>query len=512
MQALLRAGVSLRPKTWHETPVLVTAAGLGHVEIVRALITAGANVNNGYDRLPLHIAAENGHLSVVQLLLQSGAYIHGTEENGRTALMAAASGGYLPVVQYLVEQGANLQATSKGETALTVAAKKEQPQIYRYLHSLMHSQHLGTDSFAVPTKTFETVSSSPQAVTPSAATMGTEQESRFIHSMSDRIQPSSMVHPLIEDLLTAAADGQLTRLQAAIAELSNPRRDINRLGITGRSALSTAIQAEHIAIVEALLDAGADPNQPDTLTRSLKIANYPLMVAAQVQSSIHRCDFLKLLIRQGARINQVDRDGRTALMHAIDCNHLDAIKTLIAAGSDLEIRNHAGETPLTQAQMLGNRAAATLVKQAMAQQVQAGSLIQAITQNQINTVRQMLQAGADPNSHTDSLTALSQAAANGFVSIAKLLIAAGADLNYVAEATALPPLIYAAYRGQLAMVETLLVAGADVFIRASGNLNALEYAQLGKQQRRNAGKPFDAIIDQLKSYGLTASAEAQLNN
>lgn len=52
VKALLQAGAAPNPSVWYQTPVLVTAARKGYVEIVRELIAAGANVNRGLDELP----------------------------------------------------------------------------------------------------------------------------------------------------------------------------------------------------------------------------------------------------------------------------------------------------------------------------------------------------------------------------------------------------------------------------------------------------------------------------
>jgi ankyrin repeat protein len=135
VEALLKSGVSFRPANWYDTPVLVTAAAKGYTDIVQALIIAGANVNSGYDRLPLHIAAEQGHLAVVQHLLNSGACLHDREESGRTALMCAAAGGHLPIVQTLIARGANANAACRGETALMLAAQNGHQAVYQFLQA-----------------------------------------------------------------------------------------------------------------------------------------------------------------------------------------------------------------------------------------------------------------------------------------------------------------------------------------------------------------------------------------
>ncbi len=64
------------------------AALAGHLEVVRTLIDAGANVNyrtvDTY-RTPLHHAALNGHTEIVQLLLDAGAKTGERDKEERTA-------------------------------------------------------------------------------------------------------------------------------------------------------------------------------------------------------------------------------------------------------------------------------------------------------------------------------------------------------------------------------------------------------------------------------------------
>ena len=56
-------------------PALIVAAQNGYLEIVKCLISAGANINcyiNNY-RTPLTLAAQNGHAEIVAILIAAGA-------------------------------------------------------------------------------------------------------------------------------------------------------------------------------------------------------------------------------------------------------------------------------------------------------------------------------------------------------------------------------------------------------------------------------------------------------
>jgi hypothetical protein len=91
---------------------LMTAALLGHTEIVQLFLEKGADVNakdnDGWTALM--IAAEKGHSEIVQLLLEKGADVNAKDNDGVTALMFAAANGHTEIVQLLLEKGADVNA------------------------------------------------------------------------------------------------------------------------------------------------------------------------------------------------------------------------------------------------------------------------------------------------------------------------------------------------------------------------------------------------------------------
>jgi ankyrin repeat protein len=70
---------------------LYAAARNGHLEIVQALLKAGASVNkaNHLGETPLYIAAENGHVKIVRTLIEAGADVNVPDNKGLTPLQAA---------------------------------------------------------------------------------------------------------------------------------------------------------------------------------------------------------------------------------------------------------------------------------------------------------------------------------------------------------------------------------------------------------------------------------------
>jgi len=80
---------------------LMDAASQGHVDIVRLLMSHGADANaqSACGNSALMYSCSAGHEDVVQELLKVGANVEDNNENGHTPLMEAASAGHVGVAK-----------------------------------------------------------------------------------------------------------------------------------------------------------------------------------------------------------------------------------------------------------------------------------------------------------------------------------------------------------------------------------------------------------------------------
>jgi uncharacterized protein len=114
LRVALALGGSVRNVTSrYDGTALIAAAHLGHVEVVRLLIAAGApldHVNNlGWTALIESIVLGNGgahHTETLRLLVEAGANVNLADHDGRTPWVLARSRGYDAMVKVLEEADA----------------------------------------------------------------------------------------------------------------------------------------------------------------------------------------------------------------------------------------------------------------------------------------------------------------------------------------------------------------------------------------------------------------------
>jgi len=132
VKILVSAGADVNVKDkYGQTALILTASwptGFDRLDIVKLLIEAGADVNiknnYGYTAL-MRESSDYANMHIIRYLVKSGADIHAKANDNETALMIAAENGQLAVVSFLISKGADINAKNKeGMTALTLAQKK----------------------------------------------------------------------------------------------------------------------------------------------------------------------------------------------------------------------------------------------------------------------------------------------------------------------------------------------------------------------------------------------------
>ena len=190
---------------------------------------------------------------------------------------------------------------------------------------------------------------------------------------------------------------------------------------------------------------------------------------------------VRTLVKSGADVNAKSGDGSTPILWAVDHSNIEIARVLVGAKARVDVPNDFGITPLLHASRTGDAAMVDLLLRAganpsLAHPEGATPLMAAANSGSVAAVRALLARGVDVN-QTDKFqnaTALMWAAAEGHVDVAGLLLEAGADANKQAAVTSLTQrknadhptggftaLMWAARNGNDAMVRRLIKGGAN---------------------------------------------------
>jgi ankyrin repeat protein len=146
---------------------------------------------------------------------------------------------------------------------------------------------------------------------------------------------------------------------------------------------------------------------------------------------------LRVLLKQGADVNEVQGDGMTALHWAASRGNLAATRMLVSAGARLDpVTRNGNYTPLHLAAQNGRA----------------------------ETVKALLAAGANVNATTSSggASALHFAASSGDAATIDALVDKGASVNVREAAFSQTPLMWAAAANRVSAITALIKRGADV--------------------------------------------------
>lgn len=178
-------------------------------------------------------------------------------------------------------------------------------------------------------------------------------------------------------------------------------------------------------------------------------------------------DLVDRLLRAGAKVDAADDHGVTPLMRACENGNAELVDRLLGAGANVNASQSSGVTPLMIAARSGNVGAvkALVAKgaqvNAVVKETQQNALMWATAEGHVDIVRTLVENRADLRAGSKrGFTPLLHAARNGDIETAKVLLAAGVDVNETgSDGTHALPLSIISGREEMAMF--LLERGAD---------------------------------------------------
>ncbi|KAK3237696.1 hypothetical protein CYMTET_52248 [Cymbomonas tetramitiformis] len=507
VQSLIARGANVNTLNMHErTPLFLAAVGR-HVEVVNTLLSCGL-VNDVSPRdecgsTPLQWAVRIGAVEVVSALLKAGADVgDATDENNWTALHEASQQDLVDMAALLMAHGALVteQGTcvredgcQDGRTPMHIAIFCNHHAVLRVL-ARGNGARLQMHDCDHPAPLHMAIKYDHAASTEALIEAGADLEGRNLD------KGMTALH-------LAASYGHTTTMEI----LLRAGADVTAVDRYGETPLHSAARNGHAAVSEILLRAGADMTAEDNYGKT------PLHSAA---GNGHAA-VLEFLLRAGADVNSQMNGWRshntgTPLHWAAGNGHIAAIEILLQAGADMAAADKHGNTPLHWAAEEGHIAASEALFKAgfsldietpmMSKKYDRNTLLHfAAEHGYLATLVQFVQAGADVDApdpggdtplcyaafhgqtafveallqvrctgglrqrhfrkqikraHEGHGTPLHWAALNGNVDTVKALLQAGVAPN-AKNVRGDTSLHWAAYTGETATVQALLQAGAD---------------------------------------------------
>lgn len=432
---------------------LIHSASSGDTAQLAAALEEGAGSDTRDERgtTALMLAAERGHVAVVRALLAAGADPNAERPGGITPLMHAAASGNAEIATLLLDAGARVDARAAGSglTALRVAVATASPEITRALLAA------GAD-------------------------------------------PGEQDDEGARLLFTAAGAGSVPLLELLLA----PDEDVNHKRADGHTALDVALERQHWAAAQYLVEHGArldaSVTGKDGVLRKL-LELEPVLQPRKANTLVQVADMpsaelFRAVLAQGASTSFKDEEGNTLLMLAARRHHVTAVEALLAAGVDVHARNAEGDTALAIASgkseyeliVVGIGLALGEDRESLLRVVfrpASRSSESASTARRLHVARMLLAAKADANSaDAGGNTPLMEATRTGDAELVTMLLAAGARVN-ARNGAGNTPILHAAQFGLHDIATELLMARADLSVRDSEGRLPLDLARAGGHQK-----------------------------
>lgn len=226
---------------------------------------------------------------------------------------------------------------------------------------------------------------------------------------------------------------------------------------------------KHRMLLTVLLAAGEDV---DVAAQGAGEGVTALMIAVHRGKSA----VVKQLLAAGADVNRREiSNERTALHYATQKGHTDIVTLLLKAGADTTAVDLLGHSPINLAARTNHSEIVTIIQKFVQEKLDS-ELLHAAKRRKGERMRQLLAAGASPNSQDSSgNTALIWAANRGFLDAVSELLKRGAQVN-AKNKQGSSALTEAALSGSAAVVRVLLDNDADPMVVASDGSTALHRA------------------------------------
>ena len=389
------------------------------------------DVGTAISWIQLHAACFQENIQHVKFLLDTCTDVNHVSSAGHTPLHIAVSKSNIDLVTLLLDQDVNVNCvTIDQRTPLHIAVDQRNETIIQKL--LTHE--------ADPS-----LKDSPGNTSLHLAVKG--EAKPVIRKTGDRSPFPSFYHIC-----------SIQTIQAII----DHGADVNAVNNRGKTPLWFACCDGQDSFVKILLDIGADPNIAD------KFGDSCLHAAIHGHCST---ETIQKILDHDAHVNAVNKDGASPLLLACSTAQTEAVKLLLGAMADPNIAYADGDTSLHTA------IAGDCSNETIQEIIDHGAHVNAMNKRgrtalllgcfyrQMDSVKVLLEAGADPTIADEEGFSCVHAAIDGYCSkdILQALIDHGAHIDATRK-DGTNALLRACITGQSESVSFLVETGADVSI------------------------------------------------
>ncbi len=290
---IIDLGCDINPLNNDQWTPLAIAASYNKSESVSVLLKAKAdsNIPNFQKRTPLMWATQFGHIEIVKKLIENGSTIDVTDTNGMSPLLDSIEFKRWDITELLLISGANPNLTNRMDkhNPLSLAETTGNNQIIDILKS--NGAFFHSKSFVPPDTVRKKILNGNKK--------NIEEQ--------NTLKYKSMEETAFKEKCSTCSKKELNELLLEVSESGS------------------------LIIIKEILDHGVNIEVKDK-----ELGSTTLMNAAYHG---HK-DIVDLLIKQGANLNAISKDGNTALTWSIIEGHSDIVAILLKNAADSEIKNN----------------------------------------------------------------------------------------------------------------------------------------------------------------------------
>ena len=479
---------------------LLNALHFSHEETALLLIEKGADISgrvNNFPSSPLQMAASKGFFKVVKLLTEKGAeadfqVINLAVDSGNEELLLflldkgnqnydhsniyllSIQKGYLKVIEFLIQKGVGVNTVLVSDNDISMA-KNESATPYRtgmmpgmlIGMGMPMGMPMGMMQDGINENSSELMTGFPTSLDLAIAS---DCRSEILHLLRKHgAKTSEEIKPLIDATINANSQA----LEKVFEELKGANNlNVNVQFTFEKQKINSTILVWAILnrtpdVVKIFLDNGVkinsirnrNPFEYNTIGESMFGATFVNPASPLMDATINTDSLSPLFDLFALALHQKDNP--------------DMVQLLIDQNIDINVKGGNGETPLDLAI---SKKRIKSAKQIRLQGGKTGSIYSAAQVGDIDSIKGLLDAGADVNKKSSNGEfILHIAVGEGHEEIVRLIIANGGDVN-AQGMSKMTPLLIAVGRGRVEILRLLIENGADVNVKSAEGMAPLSSA------------------------------------